>query len=74
MTDSIFVYITDLPYSIKEMVCPCNDGYCVYLNARMSRATQEMSFRHAMWHIEHNDFEKDDIQLIEAEAHKGVIL
>lgn len=70
--DSVFIYLVDLPVDITEMVCPCLDGYTVYLNSRLSQAAQEKSFRHAMWHIEHNDFEKIDIQKIEAAAHEGV--
>lgn len=72
MTNNVFVYIVDLPSSVKEMVCPCLDGYTIYLNSRLSQSAQEKSFRHAMWHIEHNDFERDDIQEIETAAHEGV--
>ena len=70
--DSVFIYLVDLPVDITEMVCPCCDGYTIYLNSRLSQSAQEKSFRHAMWHIEHNDFEKDDVQMIELLAHKGV--
>ncbi len=70
--DRVFIYLVDLPVDITEMVCPCLDGYTIYLNSRLSQSAQEKSFRHAMWHIEHNDFEKDDVQMIELLAHKGV--
>lgn len=69
MTDEVFVYIIDLPPKISEMVCPCDGGYCVYLNARLSQAAREQAYRHAMWHIENNDWERDDVQQIELEAH-----
>lgn len=71
--DRVFIYLVDLPGDITEMVCPCLDGYTIYLNSRLSQSAQEKSFRHAMWHIEHNDFEKDDVQMIELLAHKGVM-
>ena len=70
--DRVFIYLVDLPVDITEMVCPCLDGYTIYLNSRLSQSAQEKSFRHAMWHIEHNDFDKDDVQMIELLAHKGV--
>lgn len=72
MTDNIYVYLIDMPVSIREAVTPCCDGYTIYLNSRLSQSAQEKSFRHAMWHIEHNDFEKEDVQMIELLAHKGV--
>ena len=72
MTDNIYVYLIDMPVSISEAVTPCCDGFTIYLNSRLSQAAQEKSFRHAMWHIEHNDFERDDIQEIETAAHEGV--
>lgn len=72
MTHSVFVYLVDLPHSVREMVCPCDGGYCVYLNSRLSQSAQEKSFRHAIWHIEHDDFSKEDVQLIEKSAHEGV--
>lgn len=68
----VFVYLVDLPVSVSEMVTPCLDGYCVYLNSRLSQSSMEEAYKHALYHIEHNDWEKDDVQLIEAEAHKGV--
>jgi len=67
--DNIFVYLVDLPPAISEMVTPCDDGFTVYLNARFSRARQEQAYLHAITHIIHNDFESDNIQSIEHEAH-----
>lgn len=72
MTDEVFVYVTDLPRKINEMVCPCLDGYCVYLNARLSQSQQEKAYRHAMRHIENHDFESEEsISEIEIRAHEG---
>ena len=74
MEDSVFVYIVDLPESIPEMVVPCEDGYCVYLNARLSYQRQLEAYLHAVnGHIKNNDFEKTDVQQIEMEAHYGII-
>jgi len=51
------------------MVTPCLDGYTVYLNARLSYAGRVRAYHHAIRHIERNDFENDDVQKIEEEAH-----
>ena len=71
MSDRIFTYIIDMPTKVREAVCPCADGYTIYLNARLSQLQQEEAYLHALWHIEHNDFEsEEDIQTIEARAHR----
>ena len=71
MNERIFTYIIDMPLKVHEAVCPCFDGYTIYLNARLSQLQQEEAFRHAMRHIENSDFEsEEDIQTIEARAHR----
>lgn len=68
--DDIFVYVVDLPTKINEMVTPCNDGYTVYLNARLSRERQIEAYKHAVYeHVENNDWEKGNVQNIERRAH-----
>ena len=67
--DDVFVYLIDMPGRVREMVCPCVGGYTVYINARLSSRAQEQAYRHALRHIEGNDFEKHDVQSIEQEAH-----
>lgn len=69
--NDIYVYIIDMPTKSSEVVAPCLDGYTIYLNARLSRLQQEEALRHAMRHIENNDFEsEEDISTIELRAHK----
>ena len=67
----IYVYITDLPTTVTEVVLPCLDGYTVYLNARMSRQAQAEGYRHALAHISGDDWQYDDVQGIEKRAHKS---
>ncbi len=69
--DDIFVYLTDLPDGIREMVTPCLDGYTVYIDARQSREECQLAYMHALHHIKNCDFEKDNAQKIEIEAHKN---
>ena len=68
--DNVYVYIVDMPTTANEMVMPCSDGYTVYLNAKLSYRGRVKAYLHAMKHIERNDWEKDDVQQIEYEAHK----
>lgn len=68
--DNVYVYIVDLPDRVDEMVAPCIDGYTVYLNARLSCAGRVKAYRHALRHIERNDWNKSSVQDIENDAHK----
>lgn len=68
--DDIFVYIVDMPTTADEMVMPCIGGYTIYLNAKLTHQARVEAYRHALKHIERNDFERDDVQQIESEAHK----
>ena len=69
--DDIYVYIVDLKSSVPEMVTQNPDGtYTVILNARYSYEHRIESYLHACRHIEHNDFERHNVQEIETDAHK----
>ncbi len=67
--DDIYVYIVDLPDQVNEMVTPCLDGYTIYLNAKLSHQERVDAYLHALRHVENNDWEKDDVQKIEKDAH-----
>lgn len=69
MDNNIYVYIVDLPNEVSEMVTPCMDGYTVYLNARLSYSGRVRAYHHAIRHIEGNDWRKENVQEIEADAH-----
>lgn len=70
--DNVYVYLIDLPNDVKEMVAPCNDGFTVYLNARLSYTGRVKAYCHALEHINNDDFMKENVQNIEADTHKGV--
>lgn len=54
----------------KEMVTENPDGsYSIFINARFSYEEQYKAFNHALKHIKANDFQKADVQEIEAIAH-----
>ena len=68
--DDIYVYLVDLPPSVTEMVTPCDFGFTIYLNAKLSYVDRVRAYIHALEHVERNDWEKDNVQRIELEAHK----
>lgn len=69
MTDNVYVYIVRLPDGIDEMISPCLDGYTIYLDDQLSNEGRLEAYNHALKHIQDNDFEKTDVQEIEAVAH-----
>lgn len=68
--DDIYVYIVDMPTTASEMVIPCLGGYTIYLNARLSYQDRIKAYLHALKHVGRNDWENEDVQIIESEAHK----
>lgn len=68
--DDIYTYITNLPDCVHEMVAPCYDGYTVYINEKLSSDDMYRAYCHAMAHIYRHDFDKQDVQIIETEAHQ----
>jgi hypothetical protein len=68
--DDVFVYYTDLPGKINEMITPCYDGYTIYIDRRLPREAKVRAYRHAMSHVINDDFHGEDVQIIEARAHK----
>ena len=67
--DDVFIYYVPLPSKVKEFVTPCQDGYTIYINDSLSNEEQLSAYYHAMIHIVDHDFEKYDVQDIEALAH-----
>lgn len=69
--DDIFVYIVRLPDQIRETILPCADGHTIYINEILDETGRMKAYRHAIGHIKNNDWDKTDIQLIEAKAHEN---
>ena len=67
--DNIYIYCVDMPPNVHEMVIPCLDGFTIYLDIKEDETTTKKRLEHALKHIDHHDFEKSDVQLIESEAH-----
>lgn len=71
MTLDVNVFLIDFPNRGNEMVVPNEDGsYTILINARLSNDGQLRAYEHAMKHIKENDFERSNVQEIEAVAHE----
>lgn len=67
----IYVYLTDLPPGVHEVIAKCCDGgFTVYLSTRDSYERQREAFEHAVLHVTRRDYEAFDVQDIENEAHR----
>ena len=71
MIPVVNVQVLDLKTTCgSELVTPNEDGsYTVLINARMSYEMQRKALLHALKHILNDDFEKENVQQIEAAAH-----
>ena len=71
LPDDIKVVLIDFPKKkVRENVVENADGsYTIFIDARLSTDQQREKFEHGLKHIEDGDFEKADVQLIEAAAH-----
>ena len=67
--DNIYTYVTKLPDGLNEMILPCLDGYTVYIDDRLSDLGRMEAYNHAITHIRNRDWEKNNIQEIEMDAH-----
>lgn len=70
MSNDIFVRYLDMDVCVSEQVIQNPDGsYSIFINSRLSWERQQEAYEHALKHIQINDFEKEDIQKIEYDAH-----
>ncbi len=73
MTPVVNVTLIDFSAPGSEIVLPNEDNsYTILINARLSAKAQAQSYSHAMRHIVYQDFEKANVQTIEAAAHSPV--
>ena len=71
LPDDITVVLKDFPPGkIHEAVRQRPDGtFLVLIDSRLNYEQRLNEYRHALLHIERGDFDKTDVQRIEAEAH-----
>lgn len=75
LPDDITVVFGDFPSGkVHEFVKQRPDGtYLIKIDARLNYEMRLKKYQHALKHIEDGDFDKIDIQQIEAEAHEKPI-
>lgn len=71
MTKDVNVVVMDISNTkTRELVMENEDGtYTIFINARLSYESQLEAYKHAMKHINEEDFQKSDVQNIELNAH-----
>ena len=68
---TVITKLIDMPTHVKGHTVKNEDGsYSVFLNARMASNQIEKTYQHEIQHIKNGDFEKEQVQRIEAYAHK----
>lgn len=72
MHEDVFVYYVQLPGKINETVTTCYGGYTVLIDPRQSTDGIRRSYLHALQHINNHDFERENVQDIETNAHMEV--
>ena len=61
---SVFLY--PLPCRVKALTTKNEDGtYTILLNSRLNYEQQRKSYLHELLHLKNNDFDKEDVDLIE---------
>lgn len=72
MTQDVNVFLYNFPNNGREMVIENEDGsYTVLINSKLSDVGREEALKHAIKHIENHDFEKNNVQEIEFDAHNA---
>ena len=68
--EDINVQLLNMDTKIPEhLIKNDDDSYTVFLNARLSQESRIKSYYHTLQHIANDDFEKEDVQIIERKAH-----
>lgn len=69
--EDINVQLLNMDTKIPEqLVKNADNSYTIFINARLSRENQIKAYHHALKHIWGNDFEKENVQVIEKIAHQ----
>ena len=66
------VQLVNLPLSVRSFVRENDDftSATIVINARLSHEQQKERYVHEVDHMEGNDFEKDDVNKVEVNAHR----
>ncbi|MDQ0153157.1 uncharacterized protein with gpF-like domain [Moryella indoligenes] len=69
--NEVYVHLLDFKTTQQAEAITKNEdsSYSIFLNSRLSSLMLKDAYEHALKHIQSGDFEKDDVQEIELEAH-----
>lgn len=63
--------LIDDSFGVPGSVCHNkDDSYSIFINANLCYEKQREVFMHELRHVLCNDFEKDDVQMLESENHQ----
>lgn len=73
--EDINVQFIDMDTKIPEQIVKNqDDSYTIFLNSKLSHDEQLKSYSHALMHIRRNDFDKENADSIEENAHMEIAL
>lgn len=65
----MIVRLVDLPPRVRGFVTKRDGEPVIVLNARLTREQNRKTYLHELRHIRNGDFEKENVDQIEREAH-----
>ena len=73
--DDLFIYLVKMPPGIPEAVLPCDGGYTIYLDERLSGDELIREYHHALEHIKNGDCWNETMTASEKEmrAHRHAL-
>lgn len=70
--ENINVLFLNMDTKIPEQVVKNqDDSYTIFLNSKLTREEHLKSYAHAIEHILGDDFQKENVSIIEFDAHKS---
>ena len=69
--DDLYVYMVDIKGKANEMITPCDGGYTIYIDDKLSPQGKLDAYLHAVRHVD--DFSSEEsADSLEAKAHGGL--
>ena len=63
--------LLDMDEMVGETICKnSDDSFTIFINSRLSSEAQRHCFEHALDHVRRDDWEKENVDEIEYEAHR----
>ena len=70
MEDNVNVVMLDMDLMVHEQITKNNDdSFTIFLNSKLTSEARLIAYEHAMQHIRNKDFDKNNVDEIELDAH-----